>query len=310
MDFTYSSNLERNDSLGASALSSVASVEQDYSQPLTHAIEYTAFLNLMLASIELDELCENYYQYLGGKLPLKRLAFTQDKNLHCWGTKSAQHIDIVLPCAAKTKHADAKVSAIQYTFARILSISEQQVLHDLHTHFCIPLGHALAYQRLLNQATTDALTGLTNRAGFDQQLQRAFSQFERHGLGFGLLVVDLDNFKQVNDRFGHLQGDKVLQEVAEQLRASLRDEDLPFRFGGDEFCCLINAADNAQLERVGQRILKSMRQSALLHKHGITASIGGAIATVRDNLESLFYKADQAVYRVKASNKNGVDVAA
>lgn len=277
--------------------------------PLTHAIEYTAFLNLMLATIDLDELCENYFQYLASRLPLKGLNFAIQDRLFRIGTPENGRIKVRLPCGKRTREHQPEVSHIDYQFMRTMSVREQQLLHELHTHFCTPLGHAVAYRHLLDQATRDPLTGLGNRAGFDQQVQRSFSQMERHQIPFGLLIIDLDNFKQVNDNFGHQQGDKALVAVADLLRDSLRDDDLAYRFGGDEFCCVLNAVDQQQMLIVAERIRRAFTQSSLLAKHKVTASVGGTIAMPREPHAMLFERADKAVYQVKAKNKNAVLIA-
>ncbi|WP_100642188.1 GGDEF domain-containing protein [Alteromonas facilis] len=308
MDFTISTSENAYAASETTGYRSIQGQNQDFSQPITHAIEYTAFLNLMLATIDLDELCENYFQYLAGKLPLRRLSFSIDNEGYAWGDSREDAISIALPCASRRGLVANLAKYIEYQFSRLLTLQEQQTLHDLHTHFCIPLGHAIAYRRLLNQATTDILTGLGNRAGFEQHSQRAFGQLNRHDVGFGLLVIDLDNFKQVNDSHGHLQGDKVLQDVAAQLKHSLRDDDIAFRFGGDEFCCLVNAVNKRQLKDVAKRILLAIADSSLLKQHRITASIGGAMAHPQENIDSLFSRADRAVYQVKAQNKNGIIV--
>lgn len=132
---------------------------------------------------------------------------------------------------------------------------------------------------------------------------------ERHNIAFGLLIIDLDNFKQVNDSHGHQQGDKALVAVAQLLKESLRDDDLAFRFGGDEFCCVLNAVDQQQMLIVAERIRRAFTQTTVLAKHGVTASIGGTLAFPREPQSMLFERADKAVYQVKAQSKNAVLIA-
>lgn len=303
MDYSSTRNISQESNTEV-AINSAAQAR--FSEPLTHAIEYTAFLNLMLASIDLDELCDNYFQYLAGRLPLTRLSFAIEQEDMCFGESDRARTTLSLPCIAANNRSGYSPNTIQYGFTRRLTVQQQTLLHELHTQFCIPLGHAVAYRHLLNQTTTDPLTGIGNRAGYEQHIQRLMSQFERHQSQFALLVIDLDNFKHVNDNFGHQHGDKALQEVATILNASLRDEDLAFRFGGDEFCCLLNAIEAKQVSHVAERIRKGIERSGLLHQHNVTASIGGAIVNSGDSITSLFSRADSAVYRVKAKRKNAV----
>jgi diguanylate cyclase (GGDEF)-like protein len=163
--------------------------------------------------------------------------------------------------------------------------------------------------RVQQMATKDVLTGLGNRAGFEQSMTRQLGWAQRHDEPFALLVIDLDNFKYVNDNFGHGEGDKVLAHVATHLENVLRDEDEAFRYGGDEFCCLLDCQTQQQLACAAQRIQMSIHSSAYLSRLGVSASLGGAIYRDGDSINSLFDRADNALYRVKNSGKNNYHAA-
>ncbi|MBT0584997.1 GGDEF domain-containing protein [Alteromonas oceanisediminis] len=277
-----------------------------FGQPMINPAEYNAFLSLMLSTIDVEELSQNYYQYLAGKLPLKGLTFAAEDRQFVSGSHASREHIVSLQTTAASAHKPPLAHTIHYHFQRLITLREQHLLHELHTHFCVPLLHALSYRKLQLQATRDALTGLGNRAEFEQQLLRFFSQAQRHDIPFGLLVIDLDNFKQLNDQQGHLEGDKALIRVANQLQLILRDEDIAFRFGGDEFCCLLNSVSIEQLESVAQRIRAGIAAESVLLSQGITASIGGTLAIPDESGASLFERADTAVYQVKADAKNNV----
>jgi diguanylate cyclase (GGDEF)-like protein len=117
-------------------------------------------------------------------------------------------------------------------------------------------------------------------------------------------VFDLDNFKSVNDRFGHQEGDLVLIAFAEVLRQSLRDSDYAFRFGGDEFCCLLIDSDPKANERVAKRITKAIHNHPLFMQHGVSSSVGATSFIDGDSCESIFQRADTALYRAKEAGKN------
>ena len=163
--------------------------------------------------------------------------------------------------------------------------------------------------RVQQMATKDVLTGLGNRAGFEQSMTRQLGWAHRHDDPFALLVIDLDNFKYVNDNFGHSEGDKVLVHVASHLANVLRDEDEAFRYGGDEFCCLLDCQTQQQLACAAQRIQMSINSSNYLSRLGISTSLGGAIYRDGDTISSLFDRADNALYRVKNSGKNSYHAA-
>ena len=163
--------------------------------------------------------------------------------------------------------------------------------------------------RLQQMATKDVLTSLGNRAGFEQSMIRQLGWAQRHNDPFALLVIDLDNFKYVNDNYGHREGDKVLVHVASHLVNVLRDEDEPFRYGGDEFCCLLDCQTQQQLACAAQRIQHSVNSSGYLRGLGVSCSLGGAIFREGDTTGSLFDRADSALYRVKSSGKNSYHAA-
>lgn len=279
-----------------------------YTQPIIHPAEYTAFLNLMLSTIDTSTLSENYFQYLAAKLPLLGLSFAVGKDTFSFGNPKREKSQSQLRTSLEPSSNEHTAHLIRYSFSRTITRNEQHLLHELHTHFCVPLAHSLSYRQLLAQATRDRLTGLGNRAAFDEQITRMLSQFHRHDSVFGLLVIDLDNFKQVNDRYGHHEGDSVLMVVAEQLNLTLRDEDIAFRFGGDEFCCLLNGVDTTQLLIVAERIRKAISDNTYLSGHDVSASVGATLVKASDDKTSLFKRADSGVYQIKEQHKNGVAV--
>jgi diguanylate cyclase (GGDEF)-like protein/PAS domain S-box-containing protein len=162
-------------------------------------------------------------------------------------------------------------------------------------------------ERLGKQAVTDDLTGVANRrhglARLDEELQRA----ARYGRTFAVGLLDIDGFKGVNDRFGHLHGDRVLQAVTQELRASLRGGDLVSRFGGDEFLLLFLEQSLAGAARVGNRILERI---AALRLEGMDATITASVGIAPFNpettivsAEELLRRADDALYRAKREGK-------
>ncbi|EXF93990.1 diguanylate cyclase [Pseudomonas fluorescens HK44] len=163
-----------------------------------------------------------------------------------------------------------------------------------------------AEQRLKHAARHDPLTGLANRMRLDEQMQKTFMKLRKGGAHEALLFIDLDRFKLINDSLGHNVGDRVLVEVAQRLRDSLRPGDQLFRFGGDEFIVLLHELTcDRDAERVSQRILDNLHQP--LHMDGrtlvVSASIG--IAPLHDNGKALdvLQAADLALYRAKSAGK-------
>ncbi|MEM7351867.1 MAG: diguanylate cyclase, partial [Acidobacteriota bacterium] len=179
---------------------------------------------------------------------------------------------------------------------------------------------AAVNKELRTQANTDALTGLANRRFLIQQLARELEAADRSGTQLGLLMIDVDHFKQVNDRYGHHAGDRVLQSVARSIEESLRDGDLAARFGGEELVVLAPAAAAEGLAQLAERIRQSVAQARVDHDGtalGVTVSIGSALSsesppetedeeTKLSAADALLARADERLYRAKAEGRDRV----
>ncbi|WP_337844279.1 GGDEF domain-containing protein [Thermus sp.] len=148
------------------------------------------------------------------------------------------------------------------------------------------------------QALTCPLTGLPNRRALEMALEREAARVERGERPFSLVLLDLDDFKKVNDERGHPEGDWLLKEVARYLKDHVRQGDLVGRWGGEEFAILLPATDSLRAERQAERLREGLK--AL----GVTASFG--VAGYRGDLQDLFRRADEALYRAKAQGKDRV----
>ena len=161
---------------------------------------------------------------------------------------------------------------------------------------------------LTEVAISDPLTGLHNRRSFEVRLTEEVERARRAGPPFALLLVDLDHFKQVNDRFGHQAGDQALQAVAAVLTKELRAVDLPARIGGEEFAVLLpNTAEHGALE-AAERLRAAIAAQPILHQGAtftVTASIGVAWCPAHaDTGDGLLRVADQALYQAKRAGRN------
>ena len=170
-----------------------------------------------------------------------------------------------------------------------------------------------ANRHLSELAERDPLTGLANRRAFDRALEASWKRAQRQALPLGLLIIDIDHFKQFNDRYGHLEGDACLIRVARQLASiALRPHDVVARLGGEEFAVLLPDTDLPGAVALGERIRARLHALMLLHEgspHGIvTASIGAASIVPLDVSEPrvLLAAADRAVYAAKASGRDRV----
>jgi diguanylate cyclase (GGDEF)-like protein len=160
---------------------------------------------------------------------------------------------------------------------------------------------------LRSLAIRDPLTGLLIRPCFSANLDKAVARAKREAVEVGVIFVDLDGFKAVNDNHGHDIGDKLLCEVASRLHGVSRNSDSVARYGGDEFVLLVDENKGGGTEKVARRILEAVRRPISVQgiEVSITASVGFAVFPMHgDEGEQLVRAADKAMYRVKAAGKN------
>lgn len=170
------------------------------------------------------------------------------------------------------------------------------------------LDRALEMRRLERLATLDPLTNLANARAFRSALTREHSRSDRYGTRVSLVLVDLDDFKSINDRSGHLEGDRVLVEVSKVVRAAVRDTDLVARLGGDELAILMPESDAAAAQIAARRILDAV---ATVESAGgpVRASVGVAEHRAVDrHPDAMIEAADRALYRAKREGGNRVSM--
>jgi diguanylate cyclase (GGDEF)-like protein len=154
---------------------------------------------------------------------------------------------------------------------------------------------------------SDTLTGIANRLYFVEYYQKVHAYAVRHQNPLSLVMADLDHFKMVNDRYGHQVGDQVLIEFAKLLQDNCREEDLPVRYGGEEFCVLLVAADAEQAYGQAERMRAQLENITIGEQQlKITASFGLATLMPDESLDDLLKRADDALYQAKYSGRNRV----
>ncbi|MCE1228272.1 MAG: GGDEF domain-containing protein [Firmicutes bacterium] len=193
--------------------------------------------------------------------------------------------------------------------SRCLRREFQSQIHDLRER---RLHLEMETSALRNEVLTDPLTGLLNRRAFDQNLESTFNQWERHHRTFVLILGDLDHFKLINDRFGHMVGDDVLRAVADRLRSGLRRSDLAFRVGGEEFAILLPETSLQAGTDVAEKLRRRIDERPMVLESGPTVfpTMSFGVADPQGyRLSTLFAAADQALYLAKHKGRNRVEVA-
>jgi diguanylate cyclase (GGDEF)-like protein len=157
----------------------------------------------------------------------------------------------------------------------------------------------------------DPLTGVNNRASFENTLRRETDLAHRHGTSLSMILMDIDNFQDINDRFGHLIGDCVLREVAQCAAGCVRSSDMVFRYGGEEFAIILSNTEIHGAELLAERIRRTVQR--LCCNYGetsitVTASMGVATLVENDVDQGLLQRADRALYQAKGNGRNRVAV--
>lgn len=155
--------------------------------------------------------------------------------------------------------------------------------------------------------TTDLLTKVGNRQGFSEDIEPAIEAGADKKLSLVLMMIDVDNFKFLNDEYGYVAGDKVLYFIAQTIKGMIRSADKVYRYGGEEFAVVLNRCDVTQAEAMADKIRAKIDQSHLIYAGknvNVTISVGVTIHQQGDTLETLIGRADKALYCAKKSNKN------
>jgi diguanylate cyclase (GGDEF)-like protein len=189
-------------------------------------------------------------------------------------------------------------------------IEERETAASLVAQAVIALENARLHRIVERQALVDGLTGLANRRSAEDTLRTELARAERRGEEVALVLVDIDNFKDVNDRFGHPAGDAVLREFARRLRHTVREIDLAARWGGEEFCLVLPTSDGEGGAQVAERARQALESRAIVLPDGTevraTASFGVASFPLHAGAGGLVAAADEALYAAKRTGKNRV----
>jgi diguanylate cyclase (GGDEF)-like protein len=195
------------------------------------------------------------------------------------------------------------------------SEADLRMLDSLADFAAIAIENARNFQRVQELTVTDDVTSLYNSRYLHEAVEREFQRSRRYGHQFGVIFLDLDHFKAINDRHGHLVGSQLLGEVGELILHNVRQVDIPTRYGGDEFVLILPQTSKDQAIHVARRLRLALNESRFLADQGldirVTASFGVA-AYPEDAVskEEVLRQADEAMYHVKQTTRDGIQIAA
>jgi diguanylate cyclase (GGDEF)-like protein len=263
--------------------------------------------SLLQTTIEIEPLLELFFGQIQHLLKLGGCQFVnQVENIQLkLGATSAHNCDYSLNIQQQY------LGNISFTRKQRFSEAELAQLEKLLSTLVYPLRNALNYRDALNQALSDPLTGLGNRGALENSLEHQWQMAQRYEQDLGVLMIDIDFFKKINDTCGHDIGDAVIKHVAESIKVTTRQTDMVFRYGGEEFLVLLNKTTTLGSSIIAERIRENIENLRLTDNKGqlieVTASVGGTHLRAGLSKSQLVQEADKALYTAKARGRNRVN---
>lgn len=189
---------------------------------------------------------------------------------------------------------------------------ELETIENLLSGLLYPLRNALLYHRAIQTAMIDPLTGVKNRSTMFDAMQREIKLARRQAGSLSVILLDIDHFKRVNDEHGHLYGDQALRAVAHRVQRTIRDSDLLFRYGGEEFMILLSGTSAEGSSLLAERIRHEIEHMGYFCNKEIRLTVSLGVTSLKsepDTTELMLERADTALYRAKQGGRNRVESA-
>ncbi|EJN23447.1 diguanylate cyclase (GGDEF) domain-containing protein [Pseudomonas sp. GM79] len=259
-------------------------------------------------SLEPQRILGLFFREIQRIVPLEALSYEhQPSDLRLqFGARGHHSISYSL------SHEGEQLGELVFRRNQRFSEQEQGNLESLLSTLLFPMRNALLYRAATQSALRDPLTDTGNRIAMDQTLEREIEMSRRHSQPLSLLMLDIDHFKQINDTYGHSAGDEVLKAVAASIKNQLRNVDMVFRFGGEEFLILLSNTSREAAAMIGER-LRFAAQAQDYEAEGkmieLTVSIGCSTLLPGESADSLLRRADSALYVAKREGRNRLAMA-
>ncbi len=260
-------------------------------------------------TLVLEQLLDIFCEQVINIVPCNSVHYIHQKNQFEWETGNKQKHS----CHYQLNLENVNLGEITCTRDYPFSAYDLQIVEWLVAILIYPVRNAMLYKEALSASLQDSLTGIGNRMAYDTTITREIARARRHNSELSLLVIDIDLFKQINDRFGHATGDKVLRTVANEIQQALRTSDVLFRYGGEEFVVILPNTHQDRAHEIAERLRLAVAALKLDNEQedfSVTISIGNSALRNKDNSIALFKRADEALYIAKSNGRNKVETAA
>jgi diguanylate cyclase (GGDEF)-like protein len=273
---------------------------QDAPTELHHRIA-----SALQVTLEPDTLLSIFAREVRTHVPCDRITYANEaEHIYAADGKNGRH-----QCAYSLALNGLQLGTLYFTRSRKFREEELVLIEELLRGLLHPMRNALLYREAQRAATTDTLTGLKNRGAFGDRLPKDVERSARYGMPLSLVMIDLDDFKSINDTHGHATGDRLLRSVAQAILDTVRKADEAFRYGGDEFVLILPSTGLKGAERVTQRLQRTMSTSSILSElHPVQSSISCGLAAYEagETAHAFLDRADTALYRAKRAGKNRI----
>jgi len=259
--------------------------------------------DLLSRSLEFEHIIESFMREIEAEIPHSGYFFESGDT----GQEVSNGQTVGCCANYRLRIQDHQLGEISLFREIVFTSHELCRLEELLCALIYPVRNASMYHIALQSAYRDPLTGLNNRAAMEKLLPREIELANRHDRPMAVLMMDLDGFKQINDRYGHDVGDQVLRDVGQVLQAAVRNTDLLYRYGGDEFVGGLAQTDIKGAFKVSERIRCGVEELTISGQEissKVEVSIGITMLKSGDIFQHAFKRADRALYRAKQRGKN------
>lgn len=267
------------------------------------AVSALELSNQLHSTLDIGKIFEIYEEQTLKHVPFDSIKYSHPEDSFCYSNgKTKRH-----SCQYRLLMGGNNLGEIEFTRSRKFTEPETIKLEYMLSSLLNPLHNSLMYRQAVTNALVDPLTSVCNRSAFDASVSREISLAKRHKNPLAMIILDIDLFKNVNDTFGHLFGDCVLRDVAKRISEEIRDSDIVYRYGGEEFVILLRNTTKKGAHQLAERIRESV--SRLNCNYGgnstnVTVSQGVALLKATDTENDFFERADKAMYEAKHNGRN------